>query len=68
MTKAWILGLGLVLGLAACGQTDLERGATGAAIGAGAAAVLDEEPLVGAALGAGAGVLSDDARRQVRGY
>ena len=65
--KTWIAGLAVVLGLAACGQTDVERGATGAAIGAGAAAALDEDPVLGAALGAGAGVISDDVRRSA-GY
>ncbi len=62
-TKKWILGLALVLGAAACGQTDLERGASGAAIGAGIAAATDSDPVVGAAVGAGAGVLSDNVRR-----
>ncbi len=57
--KPWIIGLALVFGLAACGQTDLERGASGAAIGAGLAAATDNDPLVGAAVGGGAGVLSN---------
>lgn len=60
-TRLWILALAAAaLGLAACGNTDLERGASGAAIGAGTAAVIDEDPLVGAAVGGTAGVLSDD--------
>lgn len=49
-----------VLGLAACGDTDLERGATGAGIGAVGAIALDADPLTGAAVGAAAGVLCDD--------
>jgi hypothetical protein len=53
--KTWILGIGLVLGLAACGQTDIERTASGAAIGAGVAAATDSDPLVGAAVGGAAG-------------
>ena len=60
-TKFWIVALAAGLGLAACGQTDLERGASGAAIGAGTAAMLDEDPLLGAAVGGVGGVFADDA-------
>ncbi len=49
-----------VAALAACGDTDLERGVTGAAIGAVTAEVLDEDPLTGAVIGGAAGVISDD--------
>ena len=41
--------------LAACGETDLQRGATGAAIGAVAADATGNSPVVGAAIGAAAG-------------
>lgn len=57
--KTILLG-GAVLGLASCGETDLERGAYGAATGAAIAVALDENVVVGASLGAAAGVLSDD--------
>jgi hypothetical protein len=53
------------LALGACGNTDLERGATGAAIGAVGAAALGGDPLVGGAVGAGAGVLCDDLTPQL---
>ena len=49
-----------VLALSACGDNDLERGATGAGIGALGAIALDADPLTGAAVGATAGVLCDD--------
>lgn len=62
MTKACMGLLAIAaLGLAACGQTDLERGASGAAIGAGAAAVTDNDVGVGAAVGGLAGIFCDDA-------
>lgn len=46
--------------LAACGNSDLERGASGAAIGAVGAELTGGNVLVGATLGASAGVLCDD--------
>lgn len=50
----FILG-GLALTVAACGNTPLERGATGAAIGAaagaGGSAILDGDPATGAIIG-----------------
>jgi hypothetical protein len=49
-----------VLTLAACGDTDLERGVSGAAIGAVTAEVLGGNVLTGAAVGGAAGVLCDD--------
>jgi hypothetical protein len=56
----WIIGLLGLGALAACGDTDLERGTSGALIGAGAAAATDNNLLAGAAIGAGAGVFADD--------
>ena len=56
--KLWLVGLVMVGGLAACGDTYLERGASGALIGAGAAAATDNDPLTGAAIGGTAGVLT----------
>ncbi len=49
---------GLTLLLAACGESRLDRGLSGAAIGAGAGALVDR-PLLGAAGGAAAGALTD---------
>ncbi len=61
MQKPLILALSLAtFGLAACGDTDLERGASGAAIGAVGTAVVGGDPIVGAAVGGAAGVLCDD--------
>jgi osmotically inducible lipoprotein OsmB len=48
--------------LSACGDTMLERTVSGAAIGAGAAAVTGNDLATGAAVGAGAGVVSDIVR------
>lgn len=47
--------------LAACGQTDLERGVSGAAIGAVAADAAGGDAATGALAGAAAGVFCDDA-------
>ncbi len=55
--KPAFLALGL-LGLAACGDTYLERGASGAAIGAGGAAVTGGDPLLGAVVGGAVGVVT----------
>lgn len=49
-----------LLTLAACGNSDLERGASGAAIGAVTAEVLGGNVITGAAIGGAAGVLCDD--------
>ena len=57
----WMVGLLSAGLLAACGDTDLERGVSGGLFGAGAAAATDNDPLMGAAVGAGAGVFADDA-------
>lgn len=62
-----LAGLPAILLLAGCagyslaGTTDAERAAGGAVIGAGTAAVLDENIIAGAALGGAAGALADDA-------
>jgi hypothetical protein len=56
--KVWIVGLALCGSLAACGDTYLERGTTGALIGAGAAAATDNDVATGAAIGGAAGVLT----------
>ncbi len=56
-------GAALLLTLAACGDTDLERGATGAAAGAVTAELLGGNVVTGAVLGGAAGVISDDIRR-----
>ena len=61
MHKAHLtIGLLALGAMAACGQTDTERGVSGALLGAGAAAATDNDPLVGAALGGTAGVFADD--------
>ncbi len=59
--KTWIFAAAAALTLAACGDTDLERGLSGAAIGAVAAEATGGDALVGAAVGGAAGVLCDDA-------
>ena len=56
----WMFGLGLAGVLAGCGDTALEQGATGAAVGGVAGEVIADEPLVGAGIGAGAGVLAGE--------
>lgn len=48
------------LGLAACGDSDLERGLSGAAIGAVASEATGGSAVTGAAIGGAAGVLCDD--------
>jgi hypothetical protein len=50
--------LGLAGLLSACGTTDIERTATGAAIGAGIATVTDEDVVDGALIGAALGAVS----------
>ena len=56
MQKTWILAFGLVLGVAACGNTLGEQAVFGGAAGAGVAAVTDGNPVTGAVIGAGANV------------
>jgi hypothetical protein len=57
-----ILVLASVSALAACGDTTLERTLSGAAIGAGAAAVTGNDVATGAAVGGGVGLASDIVR------
>ena len=57
-----IIGLTTVALLAGCGDTLFERTASGAAIGAGAAAVTGNNVGAGAVVGAGAGVVSNAVR------
>lgn len=49
-----------ILGLSGCGDTDLERGVTGAAIGGVGASALGGNVATGALAGGAAGVLCDD--------
>jgi hypothetical protein len=55
MMKRMICGFALLAGLSACGQTDLERTATGAMIGGAAGQVVSGDPLTGALIGGAAG-------------
>jgi uncharacterized protein YceK len=48
--------------LSGCGDTFLSRTASGAAIGAGAAAVTGNDVATGAAIGGAAGAVSDGVR------
>ncbi len=54
------MGLIAILGLSACGDNDLERGASGALIGAGGTALLGGSVVGGAIIGGAAGVFCDD--------
>lgn len=58
--KSILLVVVATLGLAACGDTDLERGVSGAAIGAVGAELTGGNAVTGAAVGGAAGVLCDD--------
>ena len=61
MQKSLILTLTLAtFGLVACGNTDLQRGASGAAIGAVGAGLTGGDPVIGAAVGGAAGALCGD--------
>lgn len=51
------LGFAALLALGACGDTVAEQAVVGAGAGAGAAVLLDGDPLLGAAGGAAANVL-----------
>ena len=55
---AWLAALFGATAIAGCGDTYLERGLSGAAIGAGAAAATGNDAATGAAIGAGAGMLT----------
>lgn len=57
MGPAAIAGM---LALAGCGDTDLERGATGAAAGGVAGEVVSGDPVTGALVGGAAGALCDE--------
>lgn len=59
-----VLGFVAVFGLAACGDTDIERGVTGAAIGGVGTAALGGDAFTGALVGGAAGVLCDDLTPQ----
>ncbi|MEM9427942.1 MAG: hypothetical protein AAGA32_00390 [Pseudomonadota bacterium] len=59
-------GLALLCALAACGDTDLERGVTGAAIGATTATVYNANPVTGAIVGGAIGVVSDEIVDELR--
>lgn len=50
-----VAGIAAILGLTACGQTDLERTATGAVIGGAAGQVVAGDPVTGALIGGAAG-------------
>ena len=61
MRKSTIMAaIAATLGLAACGDNDLERGVSGAAIGAVGAELTGGNAVTGAAVGGAAGVLCDD--------
>jgi osmotically inducible lipoprotein OsmB len=53
----WIAGAVCAITLAACGDTPLEQGLIGAGAGAGAAVVLDGNPVTGAVVGGAANVV-----------
>ena len=57
--RIWVLTLALGASVAGCGDSALERGLTGGAIGAGVGEVVADDPGTGAAIGAGAGVLTN---------
>ena len=53
-----ISAVAAILALSACGDTDIERGATGALIGGAAAAVTGENVANGVLIGGAAGAVS----------
>lgn len=57
-----MLALATLAALAGCGDTLFQRTASGAAIGAGAAAVTGNNVAAGAVIGGGAGAVSDAIR------
>ena len=57
----WIIAATAVLGLAGCLETDLQRGAAGAAAGAVLADQIGTDQTATALAGAAAGLLCDDA-------
>ncbi|MEM1130007.1 MAG: hypothetical protein AAGH83_05720 [Pseudomonadota bacterium] len=54
-TTLKIAGVCALLGLAACGQSDIERTATGAVIGGAVGQVVAGDPATGALIGGAAG-------------
>lgn len=61
MSRLIVIAASLTV-LSACGDTMLSRTASGAAIGAGAAAVTGNDVATGAVIGGGAGAVSDIIR------
>lgn len=59
--RFWIFGVIALTTLAACGDTNLQRALSGAAIGGVAAGVTNNDVATGAALGATAGALCNGA-------
>ncbi|RDC75371.1 hypothetical protein DLJ49_01060 [Rhodovulum sp. 12E13] len=57
---AGLAGVLAMVALAGCEGTDLERGALGAAGGAGVAELAGADPVAGAVVGGTAGVVCDD--------
>jgi osmotically inducible lipoprotein OsmB len=56
MSKSlWVVAACAMFGLTACGQSDLERTATGAVMGAAAGQVIAGDPTTGALIGGAAG-------------
>jgi osmotically inducible lipoprotein OsmB len=53
----WVAAAACAVTLAACGDTPLEQGLIGAGAGAGAAVVLDGNPVTGAVVGGAANVV-----------
>ena len=65
MQKTFLVAIIATLGLAACGDSDLERGVSGAAIGAVGAELTGGDVVTGAAVGGAAGVLCDDLTPEI---
>lgn len=61
LKKTWIIAAAASFTLAGCLETELERGLTGAAVGAVAANATGVDPAAGALAGGAAGLLCDDA-------
>jgi len=61
LNKSWIIAAAASFALAGCLETDLQRGAAGAAAGALAADTLGTDQTATALAGAAAGLLCDDA-------
>ena len=61
LKKSWIIAAAATFSLAGCLESDLERGAVGAATGAVVGDAIGIDPVAGAAAGVAAGLLCDDA-------